>query len=119
MQKIYYPIDINFFDPEFMKKAINDLNSSILGQQVLEGKHFTSPRIMVRSTGREDSEKVTNAGGNESVSNVNPNDPGDVGEAVKQCFAHTLATNLFNSSVLKVLSPSKLIYADFTAGNDW
>jgi ribosomal protein L22 len=43
-------------------------------------------KLMVRSTGKEDTEELANAGGNESVANVSPN-PKDILNAIKRVVA--------------------------------
>ncbi|RYF09112.1 MAG: hypothetical protein EOO40_07490, partial [Deltaproteobacteria bacterium] len=53
--------------------------------QAFVGRH-AQHRLMVRSTGKEDSEALPNAGGNESVANVEPSAPA-VAEAIGRVVA--------------------------------
>lgn len=78
---------INVFD-KFIKESVNDSTNldeffGIDGiNKLLVNVAVNNERLMVRSTGKEDTPELANAGGNESVANVQPF-PRDVLEALR------------------------------------
>lgn len=69
-------------DLEDLRKKIHDViikNNNIIPQDFL---NKTTGKVIIRSTGMEDSDELSNAGGNESVPHINPQNKNDVLDAI-------------------------------------
>ncbi|MBF0314771.1 MAG: hypothetical protein HQK52_15225 [Oligoflexia bacterium] len=99
--------DLFYEQVEKLSRKIGDtfngeINLALLPPAILEFlKHAQNKKLMVRSTGMEDTEKISNAGGNESFANVVP-----TGKEVLKYFGKVVASYFNPKSFKQLLSES-------------